>query len=90
LVQHGIISLFSFGWRYIPDRLQKSSAIEPVYPFQDNELDRFEAPPWSASMNDLGLVKAVDRFCEGVVVAVADASDRWLDTCFCQSLRIAN
>ncbi|AKC10887.1 hypothetical protein At15955_53740 (plasmid) [Agrobacterium tumefaciens] len=40
-------------------------------------------------MNDLGLVKTVDRFCEGVVVAVADASDRWLDTCFCQPLGIA-
>ena len=31
-------------------------------------------------MNDLGLVEAVDGFGEGIVVAVADAADRWLDT----------
>ena len=30
-------------------------------------------------MNDLGLVKPVDRFCEGVVIAVSDAADRRLD-----------
>ncbi|GAA0615731.1 hypothetical protein GCM10008943_33360 [Paenochrobactrum glaciei] len=64
--------------------------VEPVDPFQGSEFERFEAPPWSASMNDLGLVKTVDRFCEGVIVTVADASDRWLDTCFCQPLGITN
>jgi hypothetical protein len=30
-------------------------------------------------MDDFGLVEAVDRFGEGVVVAVADAADRGLD-----------
>lgn len=59
--------------------------VEPVYPFQGSELDRFEAPPWSTSMNDLGLVKTVDRLCEGIVITVADASDRWFDTCLCRS-----
>lgn len=88
-VQHGIKPFFSFGWRYVSGGLQKASLVEPVDPFQGGELDRFEAPPWPAPMNDLGLVETVDRFCEGVVVAVADASDRWLDTCFCQPLGLA-
>ncbi len=39
-------------------------------------------------MNDLGLVETVDRFGEGVVVTVADASDRRLDASFCQPLGI--
>ena len=64
--------------------------IEPVYPFQGGEFHSFEVPPWPASMDDLGLVETVDRFCEGVVVAVADASDGRLDSSFCQPLGIAN
>jgi hypothetical protein len=41
-------------------------------------------------MDDLGLVETVDRFGEGVVVAVADAPDRRLDASFCQPLGLAN
>lgn len=39
-------------------------------------------------MDDFGLVEAVDRFGEGVVVRVADASDGRIDACLGQSLRI--
>lgn len=89
-VQHGVLPLFSFGWRYVSDGLQEALVVESVYPFQGSEFDHFEVPPWPTPMNDLGLVTTVDRVCEGVVVAVADTSDRWLDTCFCQPLGIAN
>ena len=41
-------------------------------------------------MDDLGLVKPVDRFGESIVVAIANTSDRRLDTCLRQSLGIAN
>ena len=47
--------------------------VEPADPFQSDEFHRFEAPPWPAPMDDLGLVETVDRFGEGVVVAVAVA-----------------
>ena len=60
--------------------------VELVNPFQGGELNPLEAPPWSPSINGLGLVKTVDRFCEGVVVTVANASDRRFNTCFCQPL----
>ena len=41
-------------------------------------------------MGDLCLVKAVDRFSESIVIAVANASDGGLDSRFRQSLGIAN
>lgn len=62
--------------------------VEPIDPFQSGEFDRFEVPPWPAPMDDLGLIETVDRFGEGVVVTIADASDRRLDASFCQPLGI--
>jgi len=53
--------------------------VETVDPFEGGEFNRFEAAPWSAPVNDLGLEKTVDRFGECVVVAVANASDGRLD-----------
>jgi hypothetical protein len=53
--------------------------FKPVDPFQGGELDRVERAPWSAPMNDLGFVEAVDGLGQGVVIAVADAADRGFD-----------
>ncbi len=39
-------------------------------------------------MNDLGLVETVDRFGEGIVITVADTSDRRLYASFCQPLGV--
>jgi hypothetical protein len=85
-VQHGVMAFFSFGWRYIPDGLQKSSVIGPVDPFQGGEFHRLEAPPWSAPMDDLGLVEIVGCLGEDVVMAVADAFDRRLYASFREAL----
>ncbi len=41
--------------------------VEPVHPFECGELHGFEVAPWSPAMDDLGFVKAVDRFGERVV-----------------------
>lgn len=49
--------------------------VEPVDPFKSREFHCLEAPPWSTPVDDLSLVETVDRFGEGVVVTVADASD---------------
>lgn len=46
--------------------------VEPVQPFEGGEFDRFEAAPWSAPTDDLGLVETVDRFGEGIIITVAD------------------
>lgn len=60
------MSFFGFGWRYIADGLQKATVVEPVDPFQSGELHGFEVPPRSSPMDDLGLVKTIDRFGESV------------------------
>ena len=53
--------------------------IEPVDPFQRGVFNGFERPPWSAPMDHLSFVEAVDRLGQSVVIAVADAADRRLD-----------
>ena len=56
--------------------------VEPVDPSQRGELDSFERPPWSSPVDDFGLVKAIDRLGQSVVIAIADAADRWFDPGF--------
>ena len=62
--------------------------VEPVDPFKGGEFDGFEVAPWPAPVNDLGLVKSVDRLRQCVVIAVADAANRRFDTCFGQPLGV--
>src|SRR5690606_26907017 len=78
------------GRRDVADGLQQPAMVEPVDPGERRELDRLEAPPWPAPMDDLGLVEAVDRFGESVVIAVADAADRRLDARLGQALGVAD
>ena len=54
------------------------------------ELHGFEVAPWSSSMDDLGLVKTVDRLGESIVVGTADASDGRFDARLRQPFGIAN
>ena len=74
-----IVARFGFGRRNISDRLQQSPVIEPVDPFERGELDGLEVPPRPTPPDDLGLLESIDRLGERIVVAVADAADRWLD-----------
>lgn len=45
--------------------------VEPVHPFERGLFNVFKGPPWSLPMDDRGLVEAVDRLSQSVVVAVA-------------------
>ena len=74
--------MFGFCWRDVADRLQQSSVVEPVDPFQRGELDGLERSPWSPPGDHFGFVKAVDRLGQSVVVTVAYAANRWLDAGF--------
>jgi hypothetical protein len=74
VVEHGVIAFLGLGGRDIPDRLEQSPVVEPVDPFQRGVFDGFEGSPGASSVDDLGLVKAVDRFGQGVVIAVTDAA----------------
>lgn len=89
-VQHGMVSFFGLGGRNVSDGLQKATVVEPIDPFERGELHGFEVAPLAPSMDDLGLVKTVDRFDQSVVVTVADTADRRLDASLRQPLGIAN
>ena len=64
--------------------------IEPVNPFQGGVFNRIHVSPGTAAMDYFGLVQTIDRLCQSVVVRVTGASDRRLNTYFCQTLRVAD
>src|SRR3954463_1743024 len=86
-----MVARLGLGGRDIPDRLEKATFVEPVDPFEGGELDRFEAAPGAAPMDQLGFVEAVDSFGEGIIPrvramrgprtgsVVPDAANRRLD-----------
>ena len=53
---------------------KQSRSVEPLYPFQRGYFDRLACLPQCATMDQLGFVQAVDRFCQRIVVAVAGAA----------------
>ena len=83
-----IIVLLGFGGRDVADGFEQPPVIEPVDPFEGGVFDSLEAAPWATPMDDLGLVKAIDRLGQGVVVAVADAADRRFDAGFGEPLGV--
>ena len=64
------------------DAAHRRNLIGRLRPFERGVFDRVERPPRPTPMNDLGLVKAIDRLGQGVVIAVADAADRRFDASF--------
>src|SRR5262252_5580172 len=88
MFQHGVVALLGFGRRNVADGLQESPVVEPVHPFQGRELDSFEASPWPAPMDHLGLVETVDGLGESVVIGISDTADRRFDTGFSQALSV--
>src|SRR3954454_15700920 len=88
MLQHGVVALLSFGRRDVADGLQEPPVVEPVHPFQRRELDGFERPPRPAPMDDLGLVETVDCLGESIVITVADAANRRLDSRLRQALGV--
>jgi len=83
-----MILIFGFGRRDVADGLQQPAMVEPVDPFEGRVFHRFERSPGSTAMDDLGLVEAVDRLGQSVVVAVADAANRGLDPGFGEALGV--
>lgn len=59
--------------------LVDSAVVEPVDPFQGCDLDLLEIAPGAAGFDQFGLVEAVDRLRESVVVAGASGPDRGVD-----------
>ena len=56
-----IIALLGFGGRDVTDGFEQPPMAEPVDPFERGVFDSLEAEPRATPMDNLGLVKAVDR-----------------------------
>ena len=55
-VVHGCVELLlCLGGRDVADGFEQASIVEPVDPFELGVVASFEAAPWSASMDYLGL-----------------------------------
>jgi hypothetical protein len=61
----------------------------PGHPFGGCQLDVVDAPPRFATTDQFRLVGGVDRFGEGVVVAIATGPDRGSDPEFGQAVGIS-
>ena len=82
MFDHGIVLLLGFGGRDVANGFEQPAVVEPVDPFERGVFDGLERSPWSPPVDHLGLVKAIDRLGQGVVIAVADTADRGLDARF--------
>ena len=83
------VARLSLGGRHVADRFEQAASVEPIDPFEGGELDCLEGSPRPTAMDYLGLEQTVDRLGQGVVLAVPDATDRGLDACLRQPLRVA-
>ena len=67
-----IVVGFGLGGRDVPDGSEQAVIVEPVYPAQGRHFHRRSVWPCALAPDNLGLVEAVDRLGQGVVVACRD------------------
>lgn len=72
------------------ERFHEPMMVVPGHPFQGRQFDGLPRFPRGASMNQVRLVEAVDRFSRRVIVAVATAADGRLDTRLGQTFAVPN
>src|SRR3546814_11706159 len=69
VVQHGVVTFLGFSRWDIPDGREEPAVVEPVHPFERGIFNGLKGSPRTSPVDYLGLVKAVDRLGQGVVVA---------------------
>lgn len=74
-----IVACFGLGGWNVADGFEQAPVVEPVHPLQGGKLDVFQVAQWPAASDHLGLVEAVDRLGQEVVIGMADATDRRFD-----------
>jgi len=74
-----MVQRLELGRGDVPDRLEQSSMVEPVDPFERRELDLFNVPPRTVPPDDLGLVEADDGLRQGIVIGAGNTSHGRLD-----------
>lgn len=69
-----VIVCLSFCRRDVADGFEQAMVVEPGHPFECRELHRLLGLPRCPAMDQLGLVEAVDRLGQGVVIGIAFAA----------------
>tara|TARA_R110000796_G_scaffold213389_1_gene329517 strand:+ start:101 stop:484 length:384 start_codon:yes stop_codon:yes gene_type:complete len=82
--------VFGLDWRDIYDGAKQVPVVEPIDPAEGGHFQVLHVAPRSLAVDQLSFVEAVNRFGEGVVVAVTDAADRLFDVSFGQTISVAN
>jgi len=75
-----IIQQFKRRRRNVANRFEQPAVIEPIDQIECGVLDIVELTPGITVVNDLGLEQSDDRLGQRVVVRIADAANRRLDT----------
>ena len=81
---------FVFDGRDVSDGFEKPAGVPPVHPAEGGQLHVLDGPPGSSSGDQLGLVKADDRFGHGVVIGVSFRPDRGDGTFLSESLGVSD
>ena len=71
-----VVVCFGLCWRYIANKFEQALIVEPRHPFEGSQFHSFPGLPRAAAVDHLGLVQAVDRLGQCIVVAVALAARR--------------
>ena len=85
-----VVQVFELGRRDAAEVVEDASVVEPVDTFESGEFEIVEAAPGSLVANQSGLVEAVDRLGERVVIRIASGPDRLDNPVFGESLGVAN
>ena len=67
-----VVQVLGRGWGEVVEVVVGSLVVEPVDPAEGLDLDVVDVAPWSAPVDQLGLVGADRGLGQGVVIRVAD------------------
>ncbi len=70
-----VVGILEFGRWDVAAVLVEPSEVEPVDPFGGGQFDLFDGLPRAVLLDQFGLVEAVDRLGEGVVVRIANTAN---------------
>lgn len=78
-----------FGWRDVSDASEQAPIIEPVHPSQRFPFHRVRRFPRAQPVDDLCFEQPDDRLGQGIILAVSDGADRWLEARLGQPFGVA-
>lgn len=75
-----VVGGFQFCWPNVAAVFVESAVVESVDPFQGRDFDLVSGAPRAAGFDRFGLLEAVDRLGQSIVIGVSGGPDRGVDT----------